>query len=66
FQVDGQFGQWSDWIASTPCGQGIKRRTRKCDSPAPINGGKRCKGNKFQFKGIYNLSCPGNNFLYVI
>lgn len=42
-------GQWSGWQAwsdcSVPCGQGVKTRTRTCNNPLPLNGGKNCVGS---------------------
>ena len=42
-------GGWSNYGAygkcSKSCGQGIKTRSRKCNSPAPKNGGKACAGS---------------------
>ncbi|XP_031560478.1 A disintegrin and metalloproteinase with thrombospondin motifs adt-1-like isoform X2 [Actinia tenebrosa] len=41
-------GNWSSWglygPCSTSCGPGIKTRNRKCNNPAPQNGGKQCVG----------------------
>ncbi|XP_071588330.1 complement component C6 isoform X3 [Heliangelus exortis] len=40
--VDGRWGCWSEWSS---CDASFKtRRTRKCDNPAPMNGGKPCEG----------------------
>lgn len=40
--VDGQWGCWSEW---SPCGASFKRRrTRACNNPSPMNGGKPCEG----------------------
>ena len=46
-------GGWSEWGArklgscSVTCGTGSQSvtRTRKCDNPAPLNGGKYCENN---------------------
>uniref|UniRef100_A0A8C3Y8W0 Complement C6 n=1 Tax=Catharus ustulatus TaxID=91951 RepID=A0A8C3Y8W0_CATUS len=40
--VDGRWGCWSEW---SPCGASFKqRRTRECNNPSPMNGGKPCEG----------------------
>ncbi|KAL3315722.1 hypothetical protein Ciccas_005642 [Cichlidogyrus casuarinus] len=45
--TDGQWGSWTPWsLCSKSCGGGIKRRTRKCDNPAPTEGGADCPANE--------------------
>ncbi|XP_075596554.1 complement component C6 isoform X2 [Balearica regulorum gibbericeps] len=40
--VDGRWGCWSEW---SPCDASFKtRRTRECNNPSPMNGGKACEG----------------------
>lgn len=39
--VDGMWSEWSDW---TVCKDGKKERTRQCNNPMPLNGGKNCVG----------------------
>ncbi|XP_059157542.1 coadhesin-like [Physella acuta] len=57
--VDGSWGEWSDFSAcSTTCGSGITRRTRKCDSPEPLNGGKDCIGPPVNTKKCELVKCP--------
>lgn len=58
--VDGQFGEWSDWTTDKQCNSGLAKRTRKCDSPAPTKGGKRCDGATLQVKNINKTECPVN------
>ena len=47
--VHGNWGEWSDYGACEAedialCGEeGIKTRSRNCDSPAPADGGLPCK-----------------------
>ncbi|XP_064032906.1 complement component C6 [Pogoniulus pusillus] len=42
--VDGHWGCWSEW---TSCDASFRRtRTRKCDNPSPLKGGKPCEGDK--------------------
>ncbi|KAL7059510.1 hypothetical protein AAHC03_013996 [Spirometra sp. Aus1] len=60
--VDGVWGQWSPWSAcSSPCGSGLRHRTRRCDSPPPSNGGKPCVGNAMEDELCEDLPmCPVN------
>ncbi|MEE6483742.1 hypothetical protein FKM82_013646 [Ascaphus truei] len=41
-------GMWSPWASWTPCpqscGLGTVKRSRRCNNPAPENGGKKCVG----------------------
>ncbi|XP_040396017.1 complement component C6 [Cygnus olor] len=42
--VDGRWSCWSEW---SPCDTSFKRRrTRECNNPSPMNGGKPCKGEQ--------------------
>ncbi|XP_053557211.1 complement component C6 isoform X2 [Bombina bombina] len=44
--VDGYWSCWSSW---SPCDGSLKRRrTRECNNPAPLNGGKPCEGESTQ------------------
>ncbi|XP_070780240.1 complement component C6 [Enoplosus armatus] len=41
-QVDGYWSCWGSWSS---CGASMKRhRTRRCDNPAPLQGGRPCEG----------------------
>ncbi|KAK3087562.1 hypothetical protein FSP39_007553 [Pinctada imbricata] len=47
FEVgDGNWGEWGEW-SSCPlsCDSQNISRTRSCDSPSPLNGGKECLGS---------------------
>ena len=59
--VDGNWGEWSTWnTCSKTCKQGTQSRTRKCDSPAPLYGGKSCEGNSSQAQVCNkDIPCPG-------
>ncbi|XP_069077531.1 complement component C6-like isoform X1 [Pleurodeles waltl] len=42
-------GHWSCWSAWSPCDASFtRRRTRRCDNPTPLNGGKACEGQQEQ------------------
>ncbi|NWI86700.1 CO6 protein, partial [Pitta sordida] len=42
--VDGRWSCWSEW---TPCDTSFRRkRTRECNNPSPMNGGKPCEGDQ--------------------
>ena len=60
--VDGNWGAWSAWSAcSKTCKQGKCSRKRKCDSPAPQYGGKKCEGDSSDEEVCNaNVPCPGN------
>ena len=61
FSVPGQWGQWGPWSGcSKKCGVGIRKRTRTCDSPAPLNNGPGCKGVSVDPKSC-NQICPPVN-----
>ena len=54
----GQWSSWSEWAdCNADCGRGTRKRTRKCDSPAPLNGGPSCEGAPVQKKSC-NAVCP--------
>ncbi|XP_034565493.1 complement component C6 isoform X1 [Notolabrus celidotus] len=45
FNSEGVDGYWSCWGAWSSCGGIMRRhRTRRCDNPAPLRGGKPCPG----------------------
>ncbi|XP_078373724.1 SCO-spondin-like isoform X1 [Oculina patagonica] len=57
--VDGNWSPWSVFGQCTKsCGGGRKYRTRKCDNPAPSNGGKNCQGPSNQALDCNTLACP--------
>ena len=43
--VEGHWGRWGPWTqCSQTCGQGFSQRSRQCDDPLPLYGGKYCSG----------------------
>ncbi|XP_060079057.1 uncharacterized protein LOC132558507 isoform X2 [Ylistrum balloti] len=57
--VDGGWGHWSSFgQCSVTCGKGQKSRTRSCDRPKPLNGGKTCRGNNTIVKSCQENECP--------
>ncbi|KAM9846472.1 A disintegrin and metalloproteinase with thrombospondin motifs 2-like [Aulostomus maculatus] len=56
---DGSWGTWSSYgKCSRTCGGGVRFRTRRCDNPAPANGGRTCFGNTFEFQLCSQEECP--------
>uniref|UniRef100_A0A3Q3XB25 Uncharacterized protein n=1 Tax=Mola mola TaxID=94237 RepID=A0A3Q3XB25_MOLML len=56
---DGGWGTWSPYgSCSRTCGVGVRFRARRCDSPAPANGGRTCFGNSYEFQLCSQEECP--------
>ncbi|XP_056594756.1 SCO-spondin [Triplophysa dalaica] len=56
--VDGGWSQWAPWSeCSTPCGGGVRIRSRQCDNPAPQGGGRQCSGSGEQLKVCNAHNC---------
>jgi hypothetical protein len=56
----GGWGEWSMWsYCSATCGRGKMERSRHCDSPEPVGGGKPCVGLLTQQKDCSVRDCPG-------
>ncbi|XP_068091514.1 SCO-spondin-like isoform X2 [Hyperolius riggenbachi] len=57
--LNGGWGPWSLWSScSSSCGDGLQTRTRKCDHPAPQNGGRNCTGDNEQQRHCRGPDCP--------
>ncbi|XP_027005082.2 SCO-spondin isoform X2 [Tachysurus fulvidraco] len=63
--VDGGWSQWGPWSeCSSPCGGGVKLRTRYCNNPAPQGGGRECGGSADQQKECNGHSCTDPGMWY--
>ena len=59
--VDGGWGPWSSFSScSRPCGGGIAKAIRYCDSPEPKNGGQYCLGDRIKYASCNTHECPGH------
>lgn len=57
--VDGMWGAWSELSAcSRTCGPGRAVKTRRCDSPRPMSGGKECPGPDTHTQRCLLVKCP--------
>ena len=58
--VDGNWGLWGNWSdCSKTCGEGLKNRTRKCNNPEPMYGGRSCDGSSADVGVCIDKECPG-------
>ena len=58
--VNGNWGDWSKFgSCSATCGTGTQTRTRRCDHPAPSDGGKTCDGEADEAQDCNTRACPG-------
>ena len=53
------WGNWSD--CSKTCGEGLKNRTRECNNPKPMYGGRSCEGSSTDVGICKYKECPGNS-----
>ena len=65
--VDGKWSSWSKYGGcSVTCGGGSQYRSRKCNKPAPENGGKPCVGASQQSRRCNSQRCQSNMTLFCI
>ena len=58
--IDGQWSEWDPWSScSATCDGGTQRRVRRCDDPAPQNGGPECVGVSSENRPCDEWMCPG-------
>ena len=58
--VDGMYGEFGDWSeCSAECGGGTQTRSRRCNNPAPKNGGADCEGKSEEMRACNTNPCPG-------
>ena len=56
YKVNGDWGSWTSWSS---CSKDCKKtRSRKCNNPAPANGGKDCVGSSQNTSSCTGGSCP--------
>ncbi|KAG8439149.1 hypothetical protein GDO86_005386 [Hymenochirus boettgeri] len=62
FRQDGNWGPWSKFgSCSRNCGTGVKYRTRICDNPHPVNGGRSCIGPSYDLE-LCNIEVCDKDF----
>lgn len=60
-EIDGGYSAWSMWsMCSATCGEGVKLRSRICNSPPPRKGGKNCAslGSNYETMTCNEAVCP--------
>ncbi|KAI0982938.1 hypothetical protein GJ496_003726, partial [Pomphorhynchus laevis] len=58
--VHGKWGPWGKYgECSRACGGGVQKQYRKCDNPAPANGGQYCIGNEVSIRTCNTNKCHG-------
>lgn len=57
--IDGKYGDWSAFSAcDKPCGGGKQVRTRLCNNPPAVFGGKPCEGQSREEQQCNTQVCP--------
>ena len=55
------WSKWNEWSeCSSTCGEGVMRRTRRCNNPPPTYGGEDCIGETYEDKSCELEPCPIN------
>ncbi|XP_071117872.1 A disintegrin and metalloproteinase with thrombospondin motifs adt-1-like isoform X3 [Haliotis cracherodii] len=58
-RVNGVWSLWGEWgDCSVSCETGIQQRTRSCNHPPALHGGKDCEGETVQTKSCTLDMCP--------
>ncbi|ESO92403.1 hypothetical protein LOTGIDRAFT_120936 [Lottia gigantea] len=58
-EVNGAWSLWGEWgDCSVTCEDGIRTRTRQCNHPPALHGGRPCKGEDQQTKPCTLSQCP--------
>ena len=52
-------------MCSKSCGGGVMNRSRECDNPAPIHGGKMCEGSATDVKKCREKECPSKSNILI-
>ncbi|XP_069123085.1 A disintegrin and metalloproteinase with thrombospondin motifs 3-like [Argopecten irradians] len=56
--VNGGWGEWAAWGAcSNDCGVGLKQRSRICNNPVPMYGGRLCTGDEEKIETCASEVC---------
>ncbi|KAJ8312553.1 hypothetical protein KUTeg_009926 [Tegillarca granosa] len=60
-EIHGNWGRWTPWTScSVTCENGLIMRTRECNQPPPVFGGRYCPGNNVQRRDCtIKVPCPG-------
>ena len=66
FPVDGGWSDYGEWSACTEeCGGGEQTRERKCNNPAPENGGADCEGESVEARSCNEDGCVGKRLKFL-
>ena len=69
--ANGNWGMWGSWSGClSECGDSTQLRTRNCDDPAPVNGGRTCSiamdglGER-ESRACQNAPCPTSKIFFL-